>query len=182
MRLLVDLDGVLADWDSNFDKHIIENWSHLPEMPLTPVRRSFNFYDGVSPDVADGISAIMNHPGFYAELQPIPGGKQALHAMLEEGHDVHICTAPWLTNPTCASDKLAWVEEHIGEGWAKRTVITKDKTLVRGDILIDDKTVITGSMVPEWEHVYFDRPYNEHIKEKKRLFQWKDWRHVLFTD
>ena len=179
MRILVDLDGVLCDWDANFDRHIIENWAHMPDMPLTPQRRSFNFYDGVSPEVANGISAIMNHPGFYAELQPIPGGKQALNQMLSEGHDVHICTAPWLTNPSCASDKLAWVEEHIGEGWAKRVVITKDKTLVRGDILIDDKPEITGSMVPEWEQVFFTQEYNKDIDHIRRINNWAEWRKVL---
>jgi 5'-nucleotidase len=32
--------------------------------------------------------------------------------------------------------------------------------LVRGDILVDDKPVVSGSLRPEWVHVLHDRPYN----------------------
>ncbi|MCT7149596.1 hypothetical protein M1196_23400, partial [Salmonella enterica subsp. enterica serovar Oranienburg] len=62
-------------------------------------------------------------------------------------------------------------------------IITTDKTLVRGDILIDDKPVISGEL-PEystgtnharsWEHVIFDQSYNRHITNRRRILDWGD--------
>ncbi len=42
--------------------------------------------------------------------------------------------------------------------------ITSDKTLVTGDILIDDKMDIKGKRSAEWEHVIFGRPYQVHSR------------------
>jgi hypothetical protein len=39
-----------------------------------------------------------------------------------------------------------------------RVILTHDKTLVRGDVLIDDKPGITGNMIPAWKHLVFDSP------------------------
>jgi len=94
--------------------------------------------------------------------------------MVKAGHDVRIVTSPWVSNPTCASDKLNWVVKHYGSHWGPRVIITADKTLVRGDILIDDKPEIHGAAEPEWEHVIFDQPYNRDI-DKKRITDWSIW-------
>ena len=36
------------------------------------------------------------------------------------------------------------MEEHLGSEFTKRVILTRDKTLVRGDVLIDDKPTIGG--------------------------------------
>lgn len=53
--------------------------------------------------------------------------------------------------------------------------LTNDKTIVKGDILIDDKPEPIGLEKPEWEHIIFDQPYNRYIKDKRRIncFNWK---------
>lgn len=178
MIVLSDLDGVGADWDEGFDGDIINNWSHVPGIPLKHERKSFNFYDGQPQDVVDAIRAIMDRPRFYAELAPIEGWVDAMHGIKEAGHEVFIVTSPWLTNPTCAQDKFDWVALHLGEDWRERVIITKDKTLVHGDILVDDKPEIHGCRIPSWEQVLFDQPYNQHVF-KHRLMNWSEWPEML---
>lgn len=178
MIFLSDLDGVGSEWDNHFDWHIQTNWAHVPGIPLKHERMSFNFYDGQPPAVVEAIQAIMDHPGFYAELTPIDGWIDAMRAIKAEGHEVFIVTSPWLTNPTCAQDKLDWVAKHLGEGWRERVIITKDKTLVQGDILVDDKPEIHGVADPTWEHVLFDQPYNQGLPQR-RLMNWSEWRTLL---
>ena len=39
----------------------------------------------------------------------------------------------------CPAVEYAWVSEHLGAEWMKRLIITCDKTLIHGDLLIDDK-------------------------------------------
>lgn len=175
---LSDLDGVGSEWDSHFDWHITTNWSHVPGIPLKHERMSFNFYEGQPQAVVDAIQAIMDHPGFYAELHPVEGWIDAMHEIAADGHEVFIVTSPWLTNPTCVQDKLDWVAWHLGEKWRERVIITKDKTLVRGDLLVDDKPEIHGVATPSWEHILFDQPYNRGLQQR-RLLNWADWRSLI---
>ena len=37
-----------------------------------------------------------------------------------------------------------WVENHLGKDWIDRLILTRDKTMINGDVLIDDKINITG--------------------------------------
>lgn len=171
---LSDLDGVGSNWDDLFDWHITTNWGHVPGIPLKHERKSFSFYDDQPTEVVDAIRAIMDHPGFYADLEPIEGWADAMHGIKALGHDVFIVTSPWLTNPTCVQDKLDWVSKVLGDEWAQRVIITKDKTLVHGDILVDDKPEISGVRTPNWEHVLFDQPYNQGLAQR-RLLNWSDW-------
>lgn len=176
VHILTDSDGVIANWGGGWDRRAI-NYQHLG-LPLTADQVRFDLYHGLSPEGKAVVTQIMNEPRFYAELEPIEGAAKALNEMLDEGHEVHIVTSPWIDNETCASDKLAWVERHIGKGWGKRTIITSDKTLVMGDILIDDKPEITGAYAPVWEHVYFTQPYNI-SGPNRRLSNWTEWRSLL---
>jgi 5'-nucleotidase len=103
--------------------------------------------------------------------------------MLGAGHEVFLCTSPLTGSRWCVPEKLAWVEQHLGPRWLRRTIITADKTLV-GDrlqrcILVDDRPVIKGlADPPPWQHVLFDAPYNR-TKPGPRLSSWADWREIL---
>lgn len=176
--VLVDMDGVQADLEAHFWK-LWATWH--PNAPQRQDADPAHFYieDQLPAAWRKQARAILDLPGFYRDLPPIPGAADALNAMLEIGWDVAVCTAPLLTNPTCASDKLDWLEEHIGPGWARRAVIAKDKSLVSGDVLIDDKPAIRMSRTPTWAHVVFDTPYNRHASSPHRLRSWDDWHTTL---
>lgn len=78
-----------------------------------------------------------------------------------------------------------WVEKHLGPDWINRLILTRDKTMINGDILIDDKVHITGAMnSPSWKHVVFTASNNQNVKvkgEKLRLDNWTDgtWRTMI---
>lgn len=181
MIILVDLDGVMADWGANYDKHLNLN-PKLAHIPRTANQLSFGIMDNLPPDDRQGILDIMNKERFYAELEPIPGSVEAVRQMVEDGHTVFIVTSPWIGNVSCLQDKQDWVEKHIGKGWAERLILTRDKTVVLGDILIDDKPEITGRVIPIWEHIYFDQPYNQVDTSKRRILDWDNWKDVVYLD
>jgi 5'-nucleotidase len=164
--VLVDMDGVLADWyGSMFD------W--LEEGGVDPEGLDETRWDlGATEMQRKAIRAIQATPGFYAGLNPIGGAVEGMYLLRDLGATVKLCSTPDATNPTCASDKVDWVANHLGTAWVKDLILTHDKTLVRGAILIDDKPEITGAVVPEWEHVLFDQPYNRHITGKRILAGW----------
>jgi 5'-nucleotidase len=180
MRVLVDMDGVIADWGQAFNDSIALFGDDAAGIPRHEQQTTFDLHAGRTERERAIIGAVMVEPGFYSRLKPIPGAKQALNAMDKAGHDVRICTSPWVANPTCASDKLNWVAAHYGAHWASRVIITTDKTLVYGDYLVDDKPEVKGSLDPSWEHVIFTQPYNVGIADhRRRLNVWSEWAEVL---
>ena len=174
MRILVDQDGVIADWGQAYNDSLDAYGEEAALIPRHEDQTTFNLNEGRTKREKEIIAAIMVEPGFYSRLQPIPGAQSALKAAVRAGHDVRIVTSPWASNPTCASDKLNGIIKHYGSHWASRVVITSDKTVVCGDFLIDDKPEIKGSMEPEWTQILFDQPYNQHVISKPRIRQWTD--------
>lgn len=174
--ILIDMDGVLCKWQEMYDGLLRTHYPHIPIFPFEKVTR-FKTQSFYAEEHRAEIAEMMNRPGFYRDLEPMDGAVQALKAMKAAGLQVFLCTAPYLTNKTCASEKMDWVERHLGADWLDRVIITSDKTLVNGDFLIDDKPDITGAMVPSWVHVVFDAPYNRGIEP--RIDFWDEWLEVL---
>ena len=175
--ILFDIDGVLGLWEEQFVTDFRRLFPHLPTADAG-TRERFNMFTG-DQEYDDAIRFVMNDSGFYARMEPTPGGREAVEGMAALGFDIAFCSTPTHTNPTCASDKYDWVTEHFGSHWADQVNLTHDKTRVIGDILIDDKDVITGSRIPTWRQVFFTQKYNEHLTDRLRINNWSEWRPVI---
>lgn len=177
MIILLDMDGVLAD----FDLGVMTEWRYRhPDEPLIPEheRQHFNI-DDEHPRYAERIQDIYRASGFFSGLNPIPGSHQGVRDLQRLGHEVFICTAPLFSSPTCMPEKYEWLHRHFDEALARRIIITKDKTLVHGQLLIDDRPEVVGvNQQPTWEHVLYDRAFNRAVNGKRRL-NWTNWREVL---
>lgn len=176
MLVLVDQDGVLADMERNVYESLRRGRPDIPAVNPAD-RQEFYVVNDYPPEHRAAIQALIEAPGFYAAHPLMAGAKAALCGMLERGYDVRICTSPLIPWEHCVPEKFAWIEEHLGAEWLRRTVLTKDKTLVRGDVLIDDKPAIAGSYVPVFEHLVFDAPYNQ--SAGGRRITWDTWQEVL---
>lgn len=175
--ILVDMDGVLADFEGRF----LEIWKKkFPHHPHVPLEKRETFYleedypEGLEKDIGDIFSA----PGFFENLDIIPGSKEALTKMEALGHKVLICTSPTSKYENCVLEKYHWVSRNLGYEWTKKMIVTKDKTLVIGDMLIDDKPEHKGLRIPLWKYVLFDAPYNRKVKSDLRI-TWKNWEKIL---
>ncbi|WP_211717146.1 hypothetical protein [Nocardiopsis sp. MG754419] len=175
--VLVDMDDVLCGWADHFVSSRRRRFPHLP-IADPGGRESFDLFTGFSEEDRAATLTVLDEPGFFAALKPVPGGVEAVERMVGAGIDVAVCTSPWMSNPTCASDKLRWVEEHLGADLSHSTVITRDKTRVVGDVLIDDKPEVTGRARPRWSLVRFTRHYNR-LLAGPRIDDWSQWEDVL---
>ena len=178
MIILLDQDGVLAD----FEHGIAHGWQarYGTPVPLPQPRQKFYVRDEVAPEHKDALIDLYSAAGFFAGLRPVSGALDAARALLATGHDVRICTAPVNQYRYCAGEKIAWVEQHLGTEWTRRVIIAKDKTWVRGDILIDDKPTIEGSLPPLWQHRLYDAPHNRHLNVPRIVWtQPETWADLL---
>lgn len=177
MKILVDMDGVIADLEGGF----LKLWqAQYPDKHFIPVAQRTTFYmaDQYPDDLKDLVRQIHVAPGFFRFLEPIDGGLIALREMKRMGHEVFICSSPLTRYNNCVLEKYEWVEFYLGKEWVKAIILCKDKTIIKGDILIDDRPRVEGCDIPSWEHVLYDQPYNRGEIGKRRL-DWSNWKSVL---
>ncbi|GAA4979252.1 5'-3'-deoxyribonucleotidase [Kineococcus glutinatus] len=176
MLVLVDQDQVLAGFGAGFDAA----WRRThPTAPFHPRERSRTYWiqDDYGMQWAAQILQVMTAPGFFRDLPVLPGAVAGMQGLLADGHDVRICTAPVQDYRHCVREKYEWVEEHLGHEWTTRMILTRDKTLVAGDVLLDDRPTVPGALTPAWDHLLFRAPYNADVPG--RHVDWVDYREVL---
>jgi 5'-nucleotidase len=168
---LVDMDGVLFNYVKGFE----EIWRRIhPNLqPFNPYNQKFFYVEDNMPKEYKSLieEIIDNDPLFFEELPPIAGALEGIKKLAEK-NKVYICTAPNTRNDYCASGKIKSIKKHLGIEWVRRTIITKDKTIVHGDYLIDDKPDISGDFQRSWTHILFDQPYNRNVETIYR-FNWQ---------
>jgi len=109
-RVFVDMDHVMAD----FNKSYVAVKAQVPTMKFP-----------------------QSLPGFFASLEPIEGAVVG-YRWLHDNFDTWVLTRPSYMNPHCYTDKRLWVEHHLGMDICQRLILCPDKSLVKGDYLIDD--------------------------------------------
>lgn len=175
MIILVDMDDVIIEFEKKLIELLIDENPNNKDL-FNKERSKFKLREQY-PELKDSIKKIKLQNNLTENIEPVEGGIDALKEMKEKGHEVFICTSP-MSNYKSIIEKYSWVDENLGNEWTKKIILTKDKTLIKGDILIDDNPEITGLKNPEWEHIIFDRPYNKHVENKKRI-NWTNWKEIL---
>ncbi|XP_075996143.1 5'(3')-deoxyribonucleotidase, mitochondrial [Genypterus blacodes] len=189
LRVLVDMDGVLADFEGGF----LEKYrARYPDEPFISLQDRRGFwvsaqYGALRSGLCEKAISIWESKGFFLELEPLPGAVEAVKEMAAmDNTDVFLCTSPINKYQYCLYEKSAWVEKHLGHSFLERVILTRDKTVISGNLLIDDKPDILGvEPKPTWEHILFTTCHNRHLQlptgsSHRRLLSWADdWRAVL---
>ena len=142
--IYVDMDGVIVDF---YDQYYRLAQVHDPELfTVLPKHDELDAYwleDLVPERFEQRAIDLCNHPLLFEQAKPIVG---AIEGVLEleakaraYGFDTYICSAPNASNKKSYADKASWIERYLGSSWVQRLVLTQDKTLCDGLILIDDK-------------------------------------------
>lgn len=151
--ILCDVDGVLADCVGAICKEVedlspddIKHW----ELSLSMTRKQH----------AQAVTA-MGRPGFCQGLEWYAGAEEFLWK-LQEAAAVYAVTSPF-NSETWERERKLWLKTFIHPNCIL-SVPTPAKTLVRGDILIEDHPGTAYRWLqanPEGHAVLIDRPWNQ---------------------
>lgn len=173
-RVLLDVDEVIADFIGYYldvaGRHMatyykpeqVTQWK-LPEALNLPqwARREMD--------------AEMRRPGVAHKLKLLPGAKDAVLA-LNEISEVVFVTAPYYGSLTWGNDRVEWLRHHFGD-MADKTILTRYKTPVQGDVFVDDRPENLEGWVQEntGKAVVWDKPYNRDFAHElvERVSSWE---------
>lgn len=156
--VLLDLDGPVADFDAAFfamcDR---EGWP----VDCTPETQTHRFATDHLPDRRQRrlARAVIDGPGWFESLPVTPGAAGGLWT-LSLNAEVWLCTKPLASSTTCRDEKARWVADHFDSDWVERLIITPNKALIRGDVLLDDAPYLEWIGQATWEPVIYPTPWN----------------------
>lgn len=176
--VLVDMDGVLADFDTAFHETVREEYPHVLMIDPLPEPPSFYASQAYPGEYQSALRSISNAEGFFARLPVIPGALEGWQRIIDEGFQPQICSSPIRSNPYSKAEKLGWLEEHMAPvfgSWVVETaIITNEKFRYDGVALIDDRPDMPNAAIAPWQHVLFDQPCNRYVETDMRLLGWSD--------
>ena len=156
---LVDMDGVLADFDLRFHEVCVEKGWEWDCEGAHVQRHRFGTDHIIDRRHRKLARTHVNRTRWFLDLPVIEGAIEGMNELAEHGN-VWIATKPLEANYTCRDDKAAWVRRHMGEEWERRMFITPDKSVLNGTLLLDDAHKPDWCKRASWSPVVFARSWN----------------------
>jgi len=163
-RILVDMDGVLADiYARFFELHEKETGEKLTLKDITGLLEAEAF-----PGQRQWVSA----PGFFRNLPVMAGSFESL---MHIGKFYDLVVVSMATEfPYCLTDKQLWLHDNFPFITWRQIVFCGDKNIIEADIMIDDHFKNLDYF--KGETILFTQPHNMHIMNSKhrRFSSWAE--------
>lgn len=158
LTIAVDIHGTVADlvtpWLAAYNYDFGDKLTHDD---IT----EFDLHKLVKPECGKHLYTYLNRWSIYAEMLPYPGALEGVNRLREKGRVVFVTH----TILEAAEVNFGWLVEYgfLGEDQEADYVVCKDKSLIRADVLIDDKPETIAAF--PGIGVIVDQPWN-------RTFDW----------
>lgn len=119
------------------------------------------------------IERVFNTPGFWLNMSPIANGPAAIKRLQDNGNKVYIVTMPWPTSINCFVEKYYWIQRHLPFINPSHIIYCKDKDLLKGDIIIDDRPVYLQNNGCKYT-IAMNYNYNKDIPTSFRANNWTE--------
>lgn len=171
MTILVDMDDVLEQLVAGWLEYINERYG-THTVPA----------DVVEWDLSKAFPTLTHEQVYGVELEdevwdrvkPMPGADEALRKMIADGHEIYVVTATEYETLRAKMEKVLFRYFPYID-W-RHVIITHNKPMIRGDILIDDGPHnFAGG---EYHKILFDAYHNRSFDEKAagvvRVHGWEE--------
>lgn len=151
-RLLLDLDGVLAD-------------THRGAVERGLLERLPTEWSWPEDERNASVDEVFCTPGIFRDAPLMDGAQDAVYR-LSEVFDLWIVSSPWKNNRRSWTEKAEWVGHHLGGVFVDRLVLCHDKRLIPAVALVDDNPLQSPG---PWTQVLYPRPWNDDEWQSARL-------------
>jgi len=173
MRILVDVDGVVADTQEEWLRRYNFEWEDcLRQQDIT----AWDVHRFVKPECGLRIYDYLKQEDLYGSVKPVDGALEGVAALRRAGHEVVFVSAGFFPG------KVQWLNTHGflldlphgREAWetARDVVLANNKTIIQGDVLVDDKYDNVAEFF-DGAAILFDRPWNGRHQFYPRAFDWE---------
>ena len=184
MKILVDVDGVVADFVTAYLREVeaVTGHRYAPEdVKEWHIGQAL----GLTREQIDGADWSMSRGGWCSDLEPYTGAVEAV-TELACSHDVWFCTIGFERSHTWDHDRRVWLLRHfpdmVTDAGCPRVIFTPDKRHQMADIMIDDNARFCKDWASEhWSEtaLLLDRPWNQGPHESEGVMRVRDWSEVL---
>lgn len=168
-RILVDMDGVLADvYKPLIAKQYTERGIAKTEQELNGVEEREAFLD---------IALIVSNTHFFADVPIMDGSYEGLR-YLNEKYDVKIVSSA-MEFDNCLDDKFNWMKRNFPFiGW-KQIILCGVKEGIMGDIMLDDHPKNLDNF--SGKRYIFTQPHNIALSDSTytRINNWEQIKELL---
>jgi 5'(3')-deoxyribonucleotidase len=176
MILVFDIDGVLNNLvEKTLDLYNSRSGKNVQISDII----SYNFYDCLPREDADGIVSLFKEKSLWDSLKPLEGSQNGLKRLIKKGHQVYLATA---TDPINFEWKIAWLKQYFPFIPEDNVIRIIDKSLLKADILIDDclDNLISSSA----ERITLNYPWNhnelkDYAYSIRRAYSWSDINNII---
>jgi 5'-nucleotidase len=133
MRILIDMDEVMADAISRF----LEWYERDFDIRYTKEQLTGTKLSEVVPE--EHRAAVKSYPhqkGFFKDLPLIPNSREVIEELYNR-YDIYVASAA-MEFKYSLPEKFDWLEEHFPFIHWRRRIFCGDKHLLQADVLIDD--------------------------------------------
>ena len=176
MIIICDIDGVLNNlaeraievYNSRSNKNI-----HISDIV------SYNFYDCLPKEDADGIVLSFKEKSLWNSLKPLEGSQNGLKQLIKKGHRIYLATA---TDPINFEWKMTWLKQYFPFIPEDNVIRIMDKSLLKADVIIDD---CLDNLINNFaERVVLDHPWNhnelkDYAYSIRRAYNWTDITNII---
>lgn len=171
MIIMCDIDSVLNNLVEK--TLLIYNSRNNKNIRIDDIT-SYNFYDCLPKEDADGIFELFKEKQLWDSLKPLEGSQSALKKIIKAGHCVYLATA---TDPMNFEWKVQWIRQYFPFISPDNIIRIVDKSLLKSDILIDD--CLDNLIGAFCERIVLDHPWNQSKSKDyaysiRRAYRWSD--------
>jgi 5'-nucleotidase len=167
MRLLIDMDDVIADAVERFlDWYERDFGVRYTKEDL----KGTKLHLIVPEEHRKIVKEYPHQPDFFKDLPVIANSKEVVEE-LNNRFEVYIASAA-MEFPHSLAHKNRWLDEHFPFIHWKRRIFCGDKSVLKGDALIDDHDF--NLSVFDGRPIMFSSPHNLNDSKYERLNSWAD--------
>jgi len=167
MRILIDMDDVLADAEGRFNEWYERDFGvHYTKEDI----KGTKLHLVVPEEHRKIVKEYPQNKDFFKDLDVIENSREMVE-QLNNRFDVYIASAA-MEFPYSLPHKYEWLDKHFPFIHWKRRIFCGDKSVLKGDVLIDDHDF--NLSVFEGRSIMFSAAHNANDTKYERLNNWLD--------